>query len=739
MKPAKYSVFTLILYGLGFLLFWEWLRPLGQITNTGSMSVFVMFAAFAFLLSYLRLPLWITVPAKGLAALYALHSLFFVHSIFDLHWIVYLFQDMSHNVGLLWTADWDGLSDLFRSVLFFALLWFVSYMMHYWLVQARRMFLFFLATVLYVTVIDTFTVYDADAAIVRTVMIGFVLLGLLRFVRLQEKEKVSASGGRFPLTWISVLAVLLAVTFVVGFAAPKAGPQWPDPVPFITSGAQKVQGDDGGGNAIQRIGYGTNDNHLGGPFVDDDTPVFKVTTKEPRYWRVESKDVYTGKGWKNSKDGKWLSLDLQDEESLETAPDLYFNSVHTQDIDAEIHLAKGRKFPQLVYGGELINADMPDDVFLKMNDHTQKIKTIRGGDKISASQYGLTFLKPEFSIKQLRKTKKDPDAITDRYLQLPKSLPDRVRKLAIKVTEDQHNRYDKAKAVEQFFNGSEFSYDSKDVGVPGKNQDYTAQFLFDTQSGYCDNFSTSMAVMLRSIGIPTRWVKGFTPGDYEKTLDGGANVYQVTNANAHSWVEVYFPQAGWVPFEPTKDFTSTFDFVSQYEDRDVGEEASENPVDKEAPPEKEPKESQQNQQQPPPEQDNAAGVGDEPADTLPAWFVWSAILVLVVLMGMGIVFASRRKWLPLALRIRYKHHSGEDALSEAYERLLKLLPLYGMKRDTSETLREYATSIDRMLGTSEMKALTSAYERMYYRGDHSAQTWQESKALWETILKKLPS
>ena len=64
-----------------------------------------------------------------------------------------------------------------------------------------------------------------------------------------------------------------------------------------------------------------------------------------------------------------------------------------------------------------------------------------------------------------------------------------------------------------------------------------------------------MIVLLRSAGIPARWVKGYTEGTLDNTLVGaeGKDVYKIANDNAHSWVEVYFHGYGWIPFEPTKD------------------------------------------------------------------------------------------------------------------------------------------------------------------------------------------
>ena len=73
-----------------------------------------------------------------------------------------------------------------------------------------------------------------------------------------------------------------------------------------------------------------------------------------------------------------------------------------------------------------------------------------------------------------------------------------------------------------------------------------------------------MIVLLRSAGIPARWVKGFTEGTPENTSASaeGENVYKIANNNAHSWVEVYFPGYGWIPFEPTKGFTNPYNFTN---------------------------------------------------------------------------------------------------------------------------------------------------------------------------------
>lgn len=730
MQRVNNGFVTFLLYGLGFLLFWEWLRPLSAITEIGNLSVFVMYAAFTFFLSYLQFPYWITFPVKALAMFYAIHMLFFSGSFFNPGWMAYFIETVTSSVSLMFDGEWNMLPDLFRTFLFFILLWLMSYLMHYWLIQARKVFLFFFVTVLYVTIVDTFTAYDANAAIVRTVVIGFILLGVLRLIKIQEKENVSIRRGRFPAFWITALAMMIVFTSLVGFAAPKIEPQWPDPVPFITSTAEKYNNDDSGvfgSGATKRIGYGTNDSRLGGPFVFDDTPVFKAAREDSAYWRVESKAIYTGKGWKSSNQGELEPLNL----NQESAPDLYEQGVRITEANADIELAEGRDFEQLVYGGELEQVNIPNDVRLQMNPLLERIKMVRGGDQISLDQYSIVFQVPEYSIKELKEPGNTSAAIEDRYLQLPDSLPDRVRELTEEITADAENRYDKARAVEDYFSANGFVYDTKNVAVPGENEDYVAQFLFDTLRGYCDNFSSSMAVMLRTIGIPTRWVKGFTPGEYVETLDSGKRVYEVTNANAHSWVEVYFPGEGWVPFEPTKGFYNIFDFVSDYEENESTVDANEQKEDEqEATPASQKPEK--------PEDNNQAGSGNSLVVNLANPVVWGSALAGLALIAWAL-YKTRMKWLPRIVLSFYKRKSGGTVFIDAYQRLLWLLKFYGLRRREEETLREYAVHVDQALEMSEMKALTLSYEQARYRGTTDESLWRESKELWENIIKKLSS
>jgi protein-glutamine gamma-glutamyltransferase len=130
----------------------------------------------------------------------------------------------------------------------------------------------------------------------------------------------------------------------------------------------------------------------------------------------------------------------------------------------------------------------------------------------------------------------------ERFLQLPR-LPDRIPALADSLTRDLPSRYDRAIAVERWLRTFDYTRE-----LPATARQATLEhFLFTRRAGHCEYFSTAMVVLLRSVGIHARNVNGFLGGRWN-TMGG---YLAVTQNEAHSWVEVWFPGYGWVPFDPT--------------------------------------------------------------------------------------------------------------------------------------------------------------------------------------------
>ncbi len=131
-------------------------------------------------------------------------------------------------------------------------------------------------------------------------------------------------------------------------------------------------------------------------------------------------------------------------------------------------------------------------------------------------------------------------------LSLPPTVPPDVAALAHRIVARAHGEYRKALALQDFFYGPQFSY-SLHPPVDGSGIGAIQTFLFQTRTGYCQQYAGSFAVMARAVGLPTRVAVGFTTGN-----PIGPGRYQVTDADVHTWPEVWFPEYGWVPFEPTK-------------------------------------------------------------------------------------------------------------------------------------------------------------------------------------------
>ncbi len=138
-----------------------------------------------------------------------------------------------------------------------------------------------------------------------------------------------------------------------------------------------------------------------------------------------------------------------------------------------------------------------------------------------------------------------PAGILERFLGLPSSLPDRVAELGSELAASGENTYDKAVAIETYLR-EEMEYTTLQQEIP-HDADVVDYFLFESKKGFSDFFASSMAVMLRTQGIPSRMVLGFGFGEVDPEREG----FIIKDKDSHSWPEVYFGALGWVPFEPT--------------------------------------------------------------------------------------------------------------------------------------------------------------------------------------------
>ena len=180
----------------------------------------------------------------------------------------------------------------------------------------------------------------------------------------------------------------------------------------------------------------------------------------------------------------------------------------------------------------------------------QDVTYIESDIRLQAHEtYGVISYVSDASIEDLQEDHtRYPAWISERYLQLPEDIPQRVFDLAEDITVDKASSFDKAVAIERYLR-RELEYNEQ-IQAPPENRDKVDYILFDLKQAYCDYYATSMLVMLRSLGIPSRLAAGYSQGSTE-TLENEEEMYLVRSKDAHSWVEVFFPTYGWIEFEPT--------------------------------------------------------------------------------------------------------------------------------------------------------------------------------------------
>ncbi|EEL47949.1 Membrane-bound protease [Bacillus cereus Rock3-44] len=419
----------------------------------------------------------------------------------------------------------------------------------------------------------------------------------------------------------------------------------------------------------------------------------------------------------------------------------YESNTKTDTAEAIITIQKNS--PHLIYPAGLVSVETASDVSFRADPFSEKIDMVKEGSSTTLNKYKVTYNAPHFSIENLKAVKaaeslEASSYFIEKYTQLPDSLPKRVKDLAVNLTKDKNNRYDQVLAVEDYFANHSFVYETEHVKVPGKGQDYVDQFIFDTKSGYCNNFSTSMVVLLRSIGIPARWVKGYTGGTLENKLTNSdyENMYTITNNDAHSWVEVYFPTYGWIPFEPTKGFSNPYNFT-----HDTSAPTATSPNSNTTIPSNEqiPQRNAEAKQKSLIEDTEVPSNGK--ITNSKKGFPWGYLFLCIILISITgyTLFTTRIKWFAFFIILSYKYRKGDAIYIKAYSALLKQLESAGISRTESQTLREYAIHVDKLYNSTDMQKLTLSYENVIYQNNRATSEWRKSVQLWEKLMKKASS
>jgi transglutaminase-like putative cysteine protease len=248
-----------------------------------------------------------------------------------------------------------------------------------------------------------------------------------------------------------------------------------------------------------------------------------------------------------------------------------------------------------------------------------------------------------------------PPEFQAQEVQLPEAYP-RVLALAQAVTARDTNTYDKVQSLIAWI-GAHTHYSENIPPLPA-GADTVNEFLFGNRVGFCEQISTSLAVMLRSLGIPAREAVGYVPGGYNPITD----LYQVHASDAHAWVQVWFPGYGWQDFDPTASVPMSAPSPGATALRDVG-----------------------------------AALGRVP---------WVPVVVVLAASALVVLVARWRRSRPATWAeevVRRTERAGRRA---------------GLPRQPAETLREYALRLDAHAepGASTWTRLAASVEASAYGG-----------------------
>ncbi len=283
-------------------------------------------------------------------------------------------------------------------------------------------------------------------------------------------------------------------------------------------------------------GFGTSmDLRVRGDLSDE--LVMRVRASSPAMWRGVIFDRYDGTFWRAPESelqplGSELPMNYPQE----------FRSLGPRYTITQTFYVESNQ-PNVIFAG-----GQPDRLWHYDVVSVDEVGALRSDDTLTpGSVYSVVSTRGAATPRELRKLEATAGGRPDfqRYLELPSTVTQRTRDLAERITRGATNDFDRVTMIENWL-AENYEYDT-DSPVPPDGQDAVDHFLFETDVGFCEQFASATAIMLRSVGIPARVIGGYTPG----TRNPLTGYYEVKNSDAHAWVEVWFDPVGWYEFDPT--------------------------------------------------------------------------------------------------------------------------------------------------------------------------------------------
>jgi transglutaminase-like putative cysteine protease len=400
-------------------------------------------------------------------------------------------------------------------------------------------------------------------------LIAFLLVALLLVVRTslayyQQEWRLSKIGYSPELVYGFLRAGLIVavVAIVLAWVAPAALASKPVKEALDRAGEPWRRLQEESTRMFQNLNYRNEPAFVtfgramkfGGPVELTDAPVMDVQASSGRYWRVVVFHDYTGDGWINT---DLNSILIAENEERLAVPEFDLRRTVTQTITLRQPMgsqgtiaAAGQPLRSALPLNAIVAYAAPDESGSRAGENSKNDAVPVDASILHSRQlltrgesYQVVSSLTRSDAQSLRESGTEyPEWIAPRYLQLPVDFPERVPALAEEVVAGQESPYDKAIAIESYLR--EIPYNEQIQG-PAAGQDGVDYFLFEAREGYCDYYASAMVTMLRSVGVPARYVRGYSQGSKEE------GVYQVLEQDGHAWPEVYFPGFGWVEFEPT--------------------------------------------------------------------------------------------------------------------------------------------------------------------------------------------